>query len=191
MALNLEDIGVNVDNLLYRISSFTQCCQTIDTGTIQASGSWMFPGGFFVPSRSGRTASIVRTQGPSSVILHRLSIASSPTGVCYCEIPDGAGIRTRVFAHFFFKTIPGTITNVGIIPKKFCINVVFSENEHAFVIDNIVTTNVSYIKSVLYRLIITEQIFNVFMILGEIILEVVTFFVLLILFNIIFEKSIT
>ena len=109
VALNLEEIGDNVNNSLYCVTSLTLCCRTIDTGKKKASGSWTFPGGSLVPSRSGRTAGIVRTRGPSSVILHRLSNESAPTGIYYCEIPDGAGIKTRVFAHLYYETIPGTI----------------------------------------------------------------------------------
>ena len=109
MALNLEEIGDNVNNSLYSVTSLTLCCRTIDTGTWKASGSWTFPSGNLVPSRSGRIAGIVRTRGPSSVILHRLSIESSPTGAYYCEIPDGAGIKTRVYTHLYYESIPGTI----------------------------------------------------------------------------------
>ena len=110
MAFNLEEIGNNVNSSLYCVTSFTLCCRAMDTDdTMLASGSWIFPSGNLVPSRSGSTAGFVRTRGPSSVILHRRSNASSPTGAYYCEIPDGAGVKTRVFAQLYYETIPGTI----------------------------------------------------------------------------------
>ena len=103
------DIGDNENTSLYCVTSFTKCCRYNETGTNQASGSWKFPNGSNVASRIGRTAGIVRTRGLRSVILHRLSNESSPTGVYTCEIPDGAGNITKLFAFLFYLITPGTV----------------------------------------------------------------------------------
>ena len=107
-AFSLVDIGDSENTLLYCVTSFTKCCRHNETGTNHSSGSWKFPNGSVVPSRVSRNASIVRTRGLSSVILHQLTNESSPTGVYTCEIPDGAGNTTKLFAYIFYIINPGT-----------------------------------------------------------------------------------
>ena len=114
MAFNLEDIASDENTSLYCVTSFRKCCRSNETGTNQASGSWKFPNGAVVPSRTSRIAGFVRTRGLSSIILHQLTNESSPTGVYTCEIPDGAGNTTKLYAHFYYKTIPGTCDNLSI-----------------------------------------------------------------------------
>ena len=112
MAFNIEDIASDENTSLYCVTTFTKCCRREDIGKNHSSGSWKFPNGSNVPSRIGRTAGIVRTRGLSSVILHRLTNESSPTGVYTCEIPDGAGNMTKLYAHLYYKAIPGTVMTI-------------------------------------------------------------------------------
>ena len=109
IALNLADIGDKVNTLLLCVTSFTRCCRHNETGTNQFSGLWRFPNGPNVTSRLNITEGIRRTRGLSSVILHRLTNESSPTGVYTCEILDGTGNITKIFAQLYFKVIQGTV----------------------------------------------------------------------------------
>ena len=101
IALNFEDIGDKVNTSLYCVTSFTKCCKHNETGTNHSSGLWRFPNGANVTSRFNRTEGIRRTRGLSSVILHRLTNESSPTGVYTCEIPDGIGNITKLFISLY------------------------------------------------------------------------------------------
>ena len=93
---------------MHCVTSFTRCCRDNETGTGNALGSWKFPNGKTVESKSNSSSSIVRTRGLSSVILHRLKNESSPTGVYTCEIPDGAGNITKLFVLLYCEINPGT-----------------------------------------------------------------------------------
>ena len=107
-AFNLQDIDNDKDTL-FCFTMFKNCCRKNETGTNNALGSWKFPNGKTVESKSKSNSSIVRTRGLSSVILHRVGNESSPTGVYTCEIPDDAGTMIKLFAHLYVNTTPGTV----------------------------------------------------------------------------------
>ena len=108
-AFNLQDIG-NDENTLFCVTMYKNCCRSNETGTNNALGSWKFPNGKTVESKSDSNSSFVRTRGLSSVILHRLCNENCPTGVYTCEIPDGAGtMMIKLFAHLYVNTTPGTV----------------------------------------------------------------------------------
>ena len=105
VAVDLTEVGANSDALIC-LTTLMECCRGIDTNGAGAMGNWMFPDGSFVTSQSG-DPSLSRSRGPSSVLLHRINNAMSPTGVYTCEIPDANSISTTLNIYLYIGQLPG------------------------------------------------------------------------------------
>ncbi len=103
-AIDLASIGVDRDALRC-LTPLTSCCRSNDIGT-SSLGSWRYPDRAFVHSISDG-GSISRSRGPSSVILHRINNAVSPTGVYTCEIPDTNGTIKQLDVYLYVGQLPG------------------------------------------------------------------------------------
>ena len=105
VAVDLTEVGASRDALIC-LTTLMECCRGSDTNGAGAVGGWMFPDGSFVPSQSGG-ASLSRSRGPSSVLLHRINNAMTPTGVYTCEIPDANNINTELNIYLYVEQQPG------------------------------------------------------------------------------------
>ena len=105
MALDLTDIGVDGSSLRC-LTPLTQCCRGDDNPNGGALGNWRFPDGSVVPSRiSGEDIS--RTRGASSILLHRINNAMSPTGVYACAIPDNSTTTRQLNVYLYAGQLTG------------------------------------------------------------------------------------
>ena len=96
-------------NALICLTNFTACCSNSETGGTGSLGDWRMPNGSLVPGgASGSTASMIRTRGPSTVLLHRRNNVLEPTGVFTCEVPDASGVLRFVFIFIYVGQVPGT-----------------------------------------------------------------------------------
>ena len=105
IAVDLTEVGAD-SNALICLTTLMECCRGSDTNGAGSMGNWMFPDGSLVPSRS-RGASISRLRGPSSVLLHRINNAMSPSGVYTCEIPDADNTNTELNIYLYIGQLPG------------------------------------------------------------------------------------
>ena len=105
VALDLTDIGEDGDSLRC-LTPLTQCCRGSDNPNGNAFGSWIFPDGSVVPSRSSG-ADISRTRGASSVLFHRINNAMSPTGVYACEVPDNDTTTGQLNVYLYAGQLTG------------------------------------------------------------------------------------
>ena len=104
----LTAIGADI-NALVCLTDFTACCSNSETGGTSFLGHWRLPDGSLVPGgASGSIASIIRTRGPSAVLLHRRSNVLEPTGVFTCEVPDASGVLRFVYIYIYVGQVPGT-----------------------------------------------------------------------------------
>ena len=103
MALDLTDIGVD-GNSLRCLTPLIPCCR--GSNGSRALGGWKFPNESLVSSRNTR-ASISRTRGTSSVLLHRIKNVMSPTGVYTCEIPNNSTITLKLNVYCYIGQITG------------------------------------------------------------------------------------
>ena len=102
----LTAIGTD-NNALICLTNFTACCSNSDTGGTGSLGDWRLPDGSLVPGgASGSTASIIRTRGPSAVLLHRRNNVMVPTGVFTCDVPDASGVLR--FVYIYVGQVQGT-----------------------------------------------------------------------------------
>ena len=105
-AIALTAIGAD-NNALICLTNFTTCCSNSETGGTDSLGDWRLPDGSLVPGgASGSTASIIRTRGPSAVLLHRRNNVMVPSGLFSCEVPDASGVLR--FIYIFVGQVPGT-----------------------------------------------------------------------------------
>ena len=103
----LTAIGAD-NNALICLTNFTACCSNSETGGIGSLGDWRLPDGSLVPGgASGSTASIIRTRGPSAVLLHRRHNVLEPTGVFTCEVPDASGVLRFIYIYIYVGLVPG------------------------------------------------------------------------------------
>jgi len=93
VALDLTDIGVDVDSLIC-VTPLILCCKGVDNPYGGFQGAWKFPDGSEVGHRDYNYG-IFRTRGPGAVLLHRNSNVMSPAGVYTCEIPDRRNLTIR------------------------------------------------------------------------------------------------
>ena len=105
VAVDLTEVGAD-SNALICLTTLMECCRGSDTNGAGTMGSWRFPGGSVVHSRN-RGASISRLRGPSSVLLHRINNAMTPTGVYTCEIPDANNTNTELNIYLYVGQQPG------------------------------------------------------------------------------------
>ena len=105
VAVDLTEVGASSDALIC-LTTLMECCRGIDTNGAGSMGDWRFPDGSFVPSQSGG-ASLSRNRGPSSVLLHRINNAMTPTGVYTCEIPDANNSNTELNIYLYIGQLPG------------------------------------------------------------------------------------
>ena len=105
VAVDLTEVGASSDALIC-LTTLMECCRGTDTNGAGAMGSWRFPNGSFILSQSGG-ASLSRSRGPSSVLLHRINSAMSPTGVYTCGIPDANNTDTELNIYLYIGQIPG------------------------------------------------------------------------------------
>ena len=76
---------------LYCLTPSTECCSS------SVSGEWYLPDGTPV---SSSTTPFSRSQVPSAVNLLR-NVATPPTGVFRCEIPDASGTRQDIYVGIY------------------------------------------------------------------------------------------
>ena len=100
------DIGSRFSGpALYCLTPSTECCSS------SVSGEWYLPDGTPV---SSSTTPFSRNQVPSAVSLLR-NVATPPTGVFCCEIPDDSGTRQNVYVGIHPEGIGEiSIHNVGM-----------------------------------------------------------------------------
>ena len=101
VAVDLTEVGTDSDALIC-LTTFMECCRGSDTNGARTMGNWMFPDGSVVPGQNGG-ASLSRSRGPSSVILHRTNNVMSPTRVYTCEIPDANSISTTLNIYLYIR----------------------------------------------------------------------------------------
>ena len=105
MALDLTDIGVDGDSLRC-LTPLTSCCRSADIPNSDGTlGDWIFPNGSLAPTGFG--VYDISTKGASSVILHRNSNLTLPTGVYTCEIPDNSRISREVNVYLYAGQLTG------------------------------------------------------------------------------------
>ena len=105
VAVDLTEVGASSDALIC-LTTLMECCRGIDTNGVGSMGNWRFPNGSLVSSQSGGP-SLSRSRGPSSVLLHRINNAMSPTGVYTCEIPDANNTNTELHIYLYVGQLPG------------------------------------------------------------------------------------
>ena len=105
VALALTDIGVDGDSLRC-LTPLIPCCRLSDNPNGGAQGDWRYPGGSIVPSRSSGQ-DISRTRGASSVLLHRVNNAMSPTGVYSCVIPYNSTTTGELKVYLYAGLLTG------------------------------------------------------------------------------------
>ena len=104
----LTAIGAD-NNALICLTNFTACCSNSETGGTGSLGDWRLPDGSLVPGGASRsTASVIRTRGPSAVLLHRRNNVLEPTGVFTCEVPDASGVLRFIYIFIYVGQVPGT-----------------------------------------------------------------------------------
>ena len=105
--MTLTAIGAD-NNALICLTNFTACCSNSETGGPGSLGDWRLPDGSLVPGgASGSTASIIRTRGPSAVLLHRRNNVLEPTGVFTCVVPDASGVLRFIYIYIYVGQVPG------------------------------------------------------------------------------------
>ena len=105
VAVDLIEVAANSDALRC-LTTLMECCRGSDTNGAGSMGNWRYPDGSLVPSQSGG-ASISRSRGPSSVLLHRINNVTSPTGIYTCGIPDANNINTELNIYLYAGQLPG------------------------------------------------------------------------------------
>ena len=105
VAVDLTEVGASSDALMC-LTTLMECCRGIDTNGAGAMESWMFPDRSLVPSQNDGS-SLSRSRGPSSVLLHRINNAVTPTGVYTCEIPDANNTNTELNIYLYVGQLPG------------------------------------------------------------------------------------
>ena len=104
----LTAIGAD-NNALICLTNFTACCSNSETGGTGSLGDWRMPDGSLVSGdASGSTASMIRTRGPSAVLLHRRKNVLEPTGVFTCEVPVASGMLRFIYIFIYVGQVPGT-----------------------------------------------------------------------------------
>ena len=105
VAVDLTEIGASSDALIC-LTTLMECCRGSDTNGAGALGNWMFPNGYIVSSQNSG-ASLSRSRGPSSVLLHHMNNAMTPSGVYTCEIPDANNTNTELNIYLYIGQLPG------------------------------------------------------------------------------------
>jgi len=87
----LEDIELN-SAAFYCYTDRIGCCRAGDNPNGGAQGDWIFPNSITVGVRStANDAMFFRTRAPRALFLNRNSLATGPTGIYTCRIPDNNG----------------------------------------------------------------------------------------------------
>ena len=125
-SLNLTDIGVDGDSLRCH-TPLISCCRKYDNPNNKTLGDWKFPNGSTVRSKND-DFNISRTRGHSSVLLHRNSNVTFPTGVYTCQIPDNSSSRRILYVYLYADQKPGIVNTCEfsgslhhVIPKLFIV----------------------------------------------------------------------
>lgn len=85
----LESIGEDIDSSIQCLTSRSDCCDSIATGTV-GTGDWIDPSGNVLTSatRSSEGMDFYRDRDPGGIDLRRRNNATSPEGVFLCQIPQ-------------------------------------------------------------------------------------------------------
>jgi len=104
--LDISDIGEVDGDSLRCLTPLILCCRGSYNPNGGALGDWKFPNESIVNSRSSGD-SISSTRGASSVLLHRINSAMSPTGVYTCEVPDNSSTTKELNVYLYAGQLTG------------------------------------------------------------------------------------
>ena len=102
-AISMTEFGKQDDALLCH-TNFMYCCTTSDGGNF--SGFWKYPNGSFVPSSiKGYSFYISRISG--AVMLHRIHILTSISGIFTCVVPISHSMTESLHIFLYSGDLPG------------------------------------------------------------------------------------